>query len=181
MKATILNKISKELNNGIDTEPKVLYLLAEIRKYLEECNQAEKDKYTNLYFYCNWALHIKLTGSSAIEILNRFESIFLDINNLEEISNIFKKKERNFYLLVDLKKELQSFLEVNGLPTKLLESGNKWFKFKKLLVEILMDCPLLNTGGRVSKFSYERGDDTQIRFRVKIKKLGSFKITLKEK
>lgn len=181
MKAVILDKISRELSNGINTEPKALYLLAEIRKYLEGCDQREKDKYPNLYFYCNWVLHIKLSRSSAIKILNRFESIFLGINDLKEISNIFKKQERNFYLFVDLKEESRSFLEVNGLSTELLENSNNWFKFKKLLVEILMDCPLVNEGGRVNKFSYERGNDEQIRFRVKIKKLGSFKITLKEK
>lgn len=44
-----------------------------------------------------------------------------------------------------------------------------------------MDCPLVNEDGKVNKFSYERGEDKQIRFRVKIEKLGSFKITLKEK
>ena len=181
MKAAILDKITRELSNDIDTEPKVLYLLAEIRKYLEGCNQGEKDKYPNLYFYCNWVLHIKLSGSSAIKILNRFESIFLGMNNLKEMGTIFKKQERDFYLFVDLKKELRSFLEVNDIPTELLGSRGRWFKFKKLLVEILMDCPLVNEGGKVSKFSYERGKDEQIRFRVKIEKLGSFKITLKEK
>lgn len=181
MKAVILDKISRELSIGINTEPKALYLLAEIRKYLEGCNQREKNKYPNLYFYCNWVLHIKLSGSSAIKILNRFESIFSGINDLKEISNTFKKQEKDFYIFVDLKEELRSFLKANGLQTELLENGNRWFKFKKLLVEILMDCPLVNEGGRVSRFSYERGADEQIRFRVRIKKLGSFKITLKEK
>ena len=181
MKAVILEKITRELNNDIDTEPKTLYLLAEIRKYIDRCSQKEKSNYPNLYFYCNWVLHIKMERTPAKTILNRFESIFSNTNNLKEISNIFKKQESDFYSFVDLKKELLSFLKVNGLPTKLLENSNKWFKFKKLLVEILMDCPLINEGGKVSKFSFERGEDEQIRFRVKIEKQGSFKITLKEK
>lgn len=181
MKAAIVDKMSRELSGGIDTEPKALYLLAEIRKYLEGCNQREKDKYPNLYFYCDWVLHIKLDRTPAKIILKRFESTLSGINDLEDISNIFKKQEKNFYLFIDLKEELRSFLEANGLPTKLLENSGRWFKFKKLLVEILMDCPLVNEKGRVNKFSYERGDDEQIRFRVKVKKLGSFKITLKEK
>jgi len=70
------------------------------------------------------------------------------------------------------------------LPTKLIDNSGLWFKFKKLLVEILIDCPLLNEGSRISKFSYERGEDKQIRFRVdinEIKRRGSFKVTLKEK
>jgi len=181
MKVAILHKIYQELSSGINTEPKVLYLLAEIRKYIDRCSEKEKNKYPNLYFYCNWVLHSDMDRTPAKTILNRFESNILGFSDLEEISNIFKKQEKDFYSFVDLKGELQSFLEVNDLPVELVKSGNRWFKFKKLLVEILMDCPLINDRGRVSKFSYERGNDEQIRFRVKIKKLGSFKITLKEK
>ncbi len=184
MKEAILEKINLELSNGIDTEPKALYLLAEIRKYIDRYCQAEKNKYHNLYFYCNWVLHIKMDRTPAKIILNRFESILSSSKNLKEMSNIFKKQERDFYSFVDLKKELLDFLKVYNLPIKLLENSNRWFKFKKLLVEILMDCPLVNEEGKVSKFSYEREEDGQIRFRVdinEIKRLGSFKITLKEK
>ena len=117
----------------------------------------------------------------AREILYRFESIFSSTDNLKKISNIFIEKESDFYSFIDLKKELQNFFEVNGLSTELLKNSNKWFKFKKLLVKILMDCPLVNEEGRVSKFFFEKGEDEQIRFRVKIKNLGSFKVTLKEK
>lgn len=181
MKEVILEKINLELSNGIDTEPKVLYLLAEIRKYIDRCSKKEKNKYPNLYFYCNWVLHIKMDRTPAKTILNRFESLFSSTKNQKEMSNIFKKQEKDFYSFVDLKKELLDFFKVNDLPTKLLENSNRWFKLKKLIVKILMDCPLVNEGGKVSKFSYERGEDGQIRFRVKTKKLGSFKITLKEK
>ena len=184
MKEAILEKINLELSNDIDTELKVLYLLAEIRKYIDRCGQEEKNKYPNLYFYCNWVLHIKMDRTPAKIILNRFESIFSSTNNMKEMSNIFIKQESDFYSFVDLKKELLDFLKVNDLPTELLKNSNRWFKFKKLLVEILMDCPLVNEGGKVSKFSYEREEDGQIRFRVdinEIKRLGSFKITLKEK
>jgi hypothetical protein len=181
MKAAILNKISQELSNDINTESKVLYLLAEIRKYIDGCSQKEKNKYPNLYFYCNWVLHIELSHSPAIKILNRFKSIFENINDLKKMSKIFIKQERNFYLFIDLKKELRNFIEANGLSTKLLENTNKWSRFKKLLVKILMEAPLVNEAGRVNRFSYEKGDDEQIRFRVKIRKLGSFKVTLKEK
>lgn len=184
MEVEILNKISRELSKGIDTEPKVLYLLAEIRKYLEMCNKKEKKDYRDLSFYCNWVLHVEMDRTPAKEILDRFESEILDSNNLDEIGKIIKKQEKDFYSFVNLKKELERFLERNNLPDELVKNSNKWIKFKKFLVEILIDCPLVNKGGRVSKFSYERGEDKQIRFRVdiyKIKRLGSIKFILKEK
>jgi len=177
MREAILDKIARELRNDIDNEPKAIYLLAEIRKYIDSYGQEEKVNYPNIYFYCNWVLHIELSRTPAKEILNRFESIFSSINNLKEMAHIFIKQESNFYLFVDLKEELRIFLEANNLPTELLEDHSKWSIFKKLLVEILMDCPLVNDEERrVSKFFYEKGNDKKIQFRVKIKKLGSFKV-----
>ncbi len=188
MKSAILLKISKELNNDIDTEPKVLYLLAEIRKCIDRGLQIEKRGYPNLYFYCNWILHIEMDRKDTKEILNRIEAAFPDTNNLKELSCIFKKREKNFYSFLDLKEELRNFLNTKGLSVDLIEKGNKWFRFKKLLVEILIDCPLTKNNGRVRKFSYEKGDDEQITFRVDMNKtknktarLGSFKFILKEK
>lgn len=181
MKETILEKINLELSNGIDTEPKALYLLAETRKYIDRCSKEEKDKYPNLYFYCNWVLHIKMDRSPAQKILKRFNLLFTDIDKLDLMSNLFIKREKNFYFFIDLRRELLNFLEMNNLPIKLLKNNLSWFRFKKLLVEILMDCPLVNNKGKVKEFLYERGEDKQIRFRIKLKNLGSFKIILKEK
>ena len=184
MKSAILSKLSQELNSGIDTEPKVLYLLAEIRKYIDRCSESERNKYPNLYLYCNWVLHIKMDRTPAKRILNRFESVVSDTKDLKEISKIIIEQEKDFYSFVSLKEELKTFFERSGLPTTFINSSGRWFKFKKLLVEILIDCPLVNEGRKISKFSYEKGEDEQIRFRVvvnEIKRLGSFKVTLKEK
>jgi hypothetical protein len=184
MREAILEKITKELHSGIDTEPKALYLLAEIRKYIDRGNEREKRNYPNLYFYCNWVLHIRMDRTPAKRILNRFESVISDTQDLKEISKIIIEQEKDFYSFVSLKEELQTFFEENSLPTTLLSNSGRWFKFKKLLVETLIDCPLVNEGMKISKFSYEKGEDEQIRFRVvvnEIKRLGSFKVTLKEK
>jgi len=181
MKVSILDKISRELSNGIDTEPKTLYLLAEIRKFIDGYCQKEKTYYPNLYFYCDWVLHIEMDRTPTKIILDRFESIFLGINNLDKISKIFKKQEKDFYQLEGLKKELKSFFKIYSLSTELIDNKRMWYHFEKLLVEILIDCSLANKKGMVSRFSYEKGEDDQIRFRVKMKNLGSFKITLKEK
>jgi len=67
-----LKKLTRELKDGIDTEPKALYLLAEIRKCIDGYDQANKNKYPNLYFYCN-----------AEKLLNRFESAFSGTKDLK--------------------------------------------------------------------------------------------------
>lgn len=183
MKSSILDKISKELDSGIYTEPKTLYLLSEIRKYIDHCGEIEKNKYPNLYFFCNWALHIQMDKAPAKRILKRFEKIVEKHKKLEKISQTFREKEIDFYMFYSLKEEFIKFLKENSLPYENFENNIDWPTFRKLLVEILKECPLVNPQGKVNSFAFEGGVDRQTRFRVKIsgKGGGSFKITLKEK
>jgi hypothetical protein len=183
MKASILNKIHRELDYKIDTEPKVIYLFVEIRKFLDSCNSKTKNKYPNLYFFCDWVLHIQMDRSPTQEILKRFEKIVNGQKNIKDISKVFINREVDFYMFYDLKEELIYFLQENNLPYKKIKDNVDWPIFRKLLVEILKECPLVSEQGKVGSFAFEEGPDQQTRFRVKIKGKGggSFKITLKEK
>lgn len=175
----ILDKLRNQILQDISNECQVLYILAEIRKYLDS-NNTSNSKYSNLYFYCNWVLHIKMDRTPAKVILKRFETYIDKNKDLKEISKIFIKKEADFYLLTSLRRELKDFFRENNLPNQLLVDKN-WSKFKQLLIEILKDCPLINNNGKINKFSFVQGPDKQIRFRVNIKGKGSFKITLKNR
>lgn len=186
----ILKKLDREIREGLDSEPKIVYALAEIRKHLESLDPQTSKKYPNLYFYCNWVLHIKMDHSPAKKMLRRFETYIPKPNvnsksrvdrksRLKDISNRFILNEAKFYLFINLNKEMTRFYIENNLPTGMLK-GDQWTQFIYLLVEVLKDCPLVNEVGVVYRFSYEQGADKQIRFRVHIKNVGSFKITLKE-
>lgn len=182
----ILEKISQEVHNGIDTEPKALYLLAEIRKFIDGYSGDVKNKYPNLYFYCNWVLHFEMDRTPAQKILERFEINLADTKNLKEISRNFKRSEKNFYLFEDLKKELTNFFKENSIQANFLKKDSEWSEFKKLLFAILKDSPLVNKNGKIYKFSYEGGEDDQIQLRVHVRELltkerGSFKVTVKKK
>lgn len=182
MKSAIVKKISQQLNNEIDSEPKALYLLAEIRKYIDRYKEGTKDNYPNLYFFCNWALHIKMDRTPAIKLLKRFEEVIDEINtkNLEDISNLFISKEINFYMFIDLKKELRIFFKLNNFPNKLVADHKNWNRFRYLLLRILMDCPLVNEKGKIVEFSFLEGRNKQICFRLDIKNNGICIINLKD-
>src|SRR5260370_34888506 len=68
----ILKQLTKELNRGIAYEPRAVYLLTEIRKLIEHDNA--RNKYPDLKFHCDWALHSKLEGRAAQEILRQFDA-----------------------------------------------------------------------------------------------------------
>lgn len=186
MTDAILEKLSKELSGNIDTEAKVLYILAEIRKFIDGCGKDEKKKYPNLYFYCNWVLHFEMDRTPAQQILERFKKMLSNTANIKEMELLFTKEEKNFYSFKELKKELNLFFNGYSIQTKLLKENARWLDFKKLLVAILMDSPLINKNGEVYELAYEIGKNNQIQFRVHIqrinvKKIGSLKIVLKEK
>ncbi len=85
MRLEIIEKISKELGNGINTEAQVLYILAEIRKYLDRSNQTERNKYKDLYFYSNWVLHSEMDRGHAKNLLNRFETALSGLGSLKDM------------------------------------------------------------------------------------------------
>ncbi len=62
MEPEILRKLGALLRDGIEGEPQAVYLMAAIRKLLEQ--QGVKQQYYYLNFHCNWALHSKLSGEN---------------------------------------------------------------------------------------------------------------------
>ena len=120
MKEDILSqKIRRELANlPIDTEPRVMYLLIEIRKVLEHDNI----KNTLLVFYGDWVVHTKLDRKFANKV---FDEIY---NEDSSISYHIK----SFSLL---KNTLLEFFNKHNLPTELID--NHWSFFRDKLLDIL--------------------------------------------
>lgn len=182
MQSAILEKIEKESKKTIDGEPEVLYILAEIRKYIEEYEPSNKNYYSNLYFFCNWTLHVTLTYPPTKRYLKKLEDKLdgLESKSFKEIAKDFINTNGSFYLLVDLRRELGIFLDSHSLPNIVTEDDTSWYRFAFYLLEILKDCPLINEDGKLFKFSFEESEG-QICFRLKIKnKKGSVKVLLKK-
>ena len=57
---SIIEKLHNELKLPLKRESQVLYLMAEIRKYLEHEKENGTNDFPELEFFCNWALHTKI-------------------------------------------------------------------------------------------------------------------------
>jgi len=68
----LCRKLTVELQQGVTTEPQVVYIMAGIRKLIERDGIAER--YDTLKFHCNWVLHSRLEGRAAREILHLFDT-----------------------------------------------------------------------------------------------------------
>jgi hypothetical protein len=131
---SIYQKLQDLIDHGINEECHVVYMLACIRKILEQSNE----QWGNLKFYCDWALHARMRGRPAqkiIEIFNEAHTIMIKGEEtlppeIQEISKFSK-----------LTSELQLFLSEHNLLSP-EHTFDYWSKFIFLYTSIIEDCPL---------------------------------------
>ncbi len=143
----IIWKLTRELDQGITSEVQVVYLLAGIRKLMER--DGVKEQYPDLKFHCDWALHSKLEGTAAKNVLRKFDAAHTLLRDKQiklrdlpadlgvEINRISKMKS--------FENELSRFLETHGLPPLTKSRPDGWPHFLHLYAKVIEDIPLVVT------------------------------------
>lgn len=140
MEQEIIRKLTEELNKGITTEAQVVYLLAEIRKLLERQQARDHSDYKYLKFYCDWALHTRLTGRMAQEILTAMDSAYASFQAGMQVGDLPQSIRLEFENVAGLKYfrgELEDFLNENSMPDL------DWESFVFFYLNIIQNCPLI--------------------------------------
>jgi len=152
MKKDILSqKINRELSNlPIDTEPRVMYLLIEVRKVLDY-----EGGYELLRFYCNWVAHINMSRPIAQKIFDKIS----DDENVESSRIITFDK---------LREELGDFFDKHDLPAWLTIRQDYWFIFRNKLIDILVDVPVEKVvESKTTKyFVFKKTNPSEIGYRI---------------
>jgi len=144
MEEAIKEKLRNALTEPIEKECQVLYILAEIRKLLDW----GKKEFPVLRFYSNWALHIEIEKTGAVNgILKKIEETIR--KGKYEIETVL-----NFIDFEEFRKEIKKFLEDLNLPYDLFTSYKNWGNFRRLFVDILTDCSLKPKHGGIEYFSF---------------------------
>lgn len=146
MKNDIIRKLHDHLDAGIETECEVVYLLAEIRKVLDEDDPSHT--LASLWMYCHWALHIDLDSpKTTIEFLKRVD--LWVVNNVAYLTRRQPWKFldeiylfRDFVYLQTFRHELGEFLKRYGLPTALTSVDEKWFTLLTAYAGVIEDGTL---------------------------------------
>jgi hypothetical protein len=68
---SIIQKLREELLLPLRRESQVVYVMAEIRKYLDHRKTDQQADWRVLSFFCNWALHIKIIASIRLATFER--------------------------------------------------------------------------------------------------------------
>lgn len=131
MENAIIAKLRKELSGSIDTEPKVVYFLCEIRKLLEARGLDRAAKAVRLF--CHWALHVHLdkpgtTKHFLQEIDEALTNLFENPPSGATIAHEHRLFEELAYFDT-FRSELGSVLRDYGLPTDLCDDNVRWANF----------------------------------------------------
>jgi hypothetical protein len=144
--SAIISKLKLQLAKRIRTEADALYLIVEVRKLLEQ--QQAKKQYEYLTFHCDWALHAKLDGTTAQDILRLFDAANIHLKagvELHELPGLLSMEIDRISKLRYFEQQLNKFLKVNGIPTLHATRVDGWGHFIHLYAKIVEDCPLVMT------------------------------------
>jgi hypothetical protein len=142
----IIEKLDTLLRKGITVEAEALYLMVEVRKLLEHLDVKEQYKY--LTFHCDWALHSKLKGTMAQEILRQFDAANIHLKEgaaLHDLPLDLKNEIDRISKMKYFEDELEKFLKANGLPGIDATRVDGWIHFEHFYAQVVEDCPLVMT------------------------------------
>lgn len=136
----ILKKLESHLvaHTAPTEESHVMYLLAEIRKYLDQ-EQMQESKYAVVRFYANWCVH-KVVKESRAYVKKLVPDVIYYIQNSYSVSRQINKGDflAQFLSLENLRVGLQVFLNDKQLPTAITQGAN-WEAFRANLFGILSE------------------------------------------
>jgi hypothetical protein len=151
---SIIDKLRGELELPLKRESQALYLMAEVRKYIEHEKSIHETYdvttrkklafhyYPELEFFCNWALHIKIDRPHNADNIKTFLRAF----DMKPGMGIEAYLASNFFQeimhLAILRSELHRFLVEHSLPEIIVTEHKSWSAFIYLYTSIVSEVPL---------------------------------------
>jgi hypothetical protein len=139
----IIRKLAEELDRGVTTEVQVVYVLAGVRKLIERDHV--EDRYTDLKFHCDWALHSSMSYAGAKAILRKFDAahpLLRDGAELHELPPELRSEINRISKMKSFKEELSGFLAEYDLPPLTKNRLDGWAYFLHLYTKVIEDIPL---------------------------------------
>jgi len=149
----IITKLQAELSAGIKTETQVVYLMAQIRKIIEQ--EQSGDKFDFLFFHCNWVLHPQMDRQFAQAILDKFNQAHIHMVQgiqLTDLPPSLRKELDPIFSMDMFRYQLITFLQSHGLSWKELSDIFVWSAFIKLYISIIRDCPLVIQSSKTDSY-----------------------------
>lgn len=137
----MLDKIAALVTKGIESEAECIYMLAQIRKYIEK---QRIDGYWNLRMCANWTLHSQLDNATVQGFLRELNDFLIDAEAHGEY-NISRhpslKKKLSF--VTSLQDELSGFLNAVGIDSTIHTDNSTFRNLLRIFGQVIEDTPLL--------------------------------------
>jgi hypothetical protein len=137
----IVAKLRATLRRPVDTEAKVVYVLAECRKLLD--TYPPNPAPITLKIYCHWALHVDLTNpGTTLPFLTRVDEYVASV--LAGGGNIALEHQmlEEFVLMKTFRDQFRQFLKAENLPTSICDKDSRWHRFLKHYAGVIEDGSL---------------------------------------
>jgi len=141
MEDQIIRKITEEIERGLTTESQVVYLLVEIRKFLERKGK-NAPAYPSLKLHSDWVVHVALDRKPAQEIVKKADELYPKMI-AGTMSEGEKAKFAQMFSLDRFRQELGEFLAAQGIRPL---SDPEWNRLLACFLNVVEDCPLLCNG-----------------------------------
>ncbi len=155
----ITKKVTALLGTGFTDESQVVYLMVETRKFIDHISGGTT--YPVLKFYADWCVHTK-KDKITLEIKALSEKMYAHAVATIMSQGVVAADSspiKDFVYMEDLKIELKSFLQNNGLPTGLVDDKKNWVQLVSLLVKVLEEQPIINPCSEVKTISFEPANE----------------------
>ena len=138
---SIVAKLRDALSDAIDSECKVVYILAETRKLLE--TYPPDPLPFALKLYCHWALHVDLDKPGTTLLFLEKVDIFA-ASGLEGTSDMLAEHRmlREFVFLDSFREQFRQFLQTFNLPTAVCDEDSRWNEFLTHYAGVIEDGSL---------------------------------------
>jgi hypothetical protein len=137
----IVEKLRRILFEPVDSECKVVYILAESRKLLEA--SAPDPSLFALKLYCHWALHVNLTHADVtLPFLQGAEKYSLSM--LEGNSDIAGEHNvlKDLVGLETFRQHFRLFLQAHDIPLNVCDDDERWHQFLTHYAGVIEDGSL---------------------------------------
>ncbi len=134
----IVEKLRVALSGPVDSECKVVYVLAESRKLLE--TYPSDPVPFALKLYCHWALHVDLENpGTTLPFLKRAEKYAEGVlaGNQDLVED--HRMLREFVFLDTFRQQFKQFLQAYDLPTGICDEDARWHGFLKHYAGVIED------------------------------------------
>lgn len=141
MKESIIEKISVLVTKGIESEAECVYMLAQIRKYIE---QQHIDGYWNLRMCANWTLHSQLDNVTVQIFLRELNDFLSDAEALGDYDiDRYPSLKKKLSFVASLQEELSGFLNAVGIDSKICTDNSSFRNMLRIFGQVIEDTPLL--------------------------------------